>query len=52
MTLRVMDCSRRIPLNTKVSSALALHFDVPIVAPCPLRTGTLNAYLKNYLQSD
>jgi hypothetical protein len=33
MTLRVMDCSRRIPLNTKVSSALALHSDVPIVAP-------------------
>src|SRR5712671_6032036 len=33
MSLRVMDCSRRVPLNTKVSSALALHSDIPIVAP-------------------
>jgi hypothetical protein len=33
MTLRVMDCSRRVPLNTEVSSALALHSDIPIAAP-------------------
>jgi hypothetical protein len=33
MTLQVMDCSRQVPLNTKVSSALALHSDVPIGAP-------------------
>jgi hypothetical protein len=33
MALRVMDCGRRIPLNTKVSSALALHSDIPIVLP-------------------
>jgi hypothetical protein len=33
MTLWVMDGGRRVPLNTKVLSALALHSDVPIAAP-------------------
>jgi hypothetical protein len=51
MTLRVMDRSRQVPLNTKVSSAIALHFDIPNLAPYfHCEHELLKDRLKNYLQ--